>query len=915
MVSPTPTRLPSIKLKLSLSSRPPAPVTPSTPSASASKKGAFKATDSRQDGEEVNATSTSVAATNGKKKSVKQAKAPAQVVPHPMSTQQTNGGATSEAGPSSSRNEQLEDINDPIPPLAVERTTSSIDLPSSHVADLPSTSKKQASTPAPSAPGRPKGSTAKKSAKSTPRSSRPKVPTKSALKARSRPSAIPSRLLSVASTPSRPSPSLPLPETPTPYDPAVKLESSEATSPDPLSLPLSPSAQYGEGPYTPQQDESTIETPTGSGRGRTGGRWMRIKKPLKELLGKIMTEIRRKDDYALFEEPVDLDAFPDYLNIIGGEDKMMDMGTMQSKIDNGEYQNLDQIEADLRSLVTAAQKFNPPGTIPYNSAGRILTIGMKHIDRSRPLVLTPSPSPTRNTSATPFRGGSVYSGREMTAALDESSRAIENVTPAQYIPDQMLTFPPNSIEALAVGWNLTGGRRVHAKRVVRSREKFTGKWRHWDLDGSRDVAEMEDIETLVEPWRMRKADEWRRITDWKSLRKAGPWWESDSTNIVESRSTINQPPVPFAPHNPRRDKVSERELGPLEWGIFPEIDAEVTFLRSRTGVSDDQEILGEHIRPACPRLPKGAPIPPQNLVNIYDEPLRRTAGDWVREMCTGDVRGEAYLASVEKFVNGAMVSASTSSMVKGRDSGNEMPLDEYVFTKYHDGLLSSGPRKIVASTLKSLNSPNQPSYLDKIARHAYARVALRQMTSPANPMDIKPLLREESDFLFQGVGGKTGVKAGLEWTGFQIAKLDKEQRQAREKAEGTKRKRQADEEGEMNTSKRVKVEGEPGMNGGISSASSPLTAPPDSPNPSTRMEIDFQSSGEPNAVAPKAKTDALADIQKEGGSGENAEALKRLRLELVALSKFYPLPALKKMSKEEASKLLPFNVRGLMSRP
>ncbi|WWD17817.1 hypothetical protein CI109_102260 [Kwoniella shandongensis] len=898
MVSPTPTRIPPIKLKLSLSSKPsaqaPQPLLPSTPLPAASKKGKAKAVDeSQRNGDEVNAIPATGPETNGKKKSGKHSKAPAQLPSTPTPVHPVDADISSAAGPSSLRIVPPQ-LSESTPLPAVESPSEKAFGSSSQHTPLPS-------TPTPASTSRPKGSTAKKSAKSTPRTTKAKQPTKSALKARSRPTAIPSRLLSATSTPSRPSPSLPLPETPAPYDPAVKVESSEATSPDPLSLPLSPSAIYAETPDTPQQDEGVIDTPTGSGRGRTGGRWMRIKKPLKELLNKIMTEIRRKDDYALFEEPVDLDAFPDYLSVIGGEDKMMDMGTMQSKIDTGEYRNIDQIEADLRALVAAAQKFNPPGTIPYNSAGRILTVGMKHIDRSRPLVLTPSPSPTR-ASATPFRGGSVYSGREMTAALDESGRAIESVTPTQYIPEQMLTYPPNSLEALAVGWNLTGGRRIHAKRVVRSREKFGGKWRHWDLDGSRDVAEMEDIESLVEPWRMRKGEEWRTIVDWKSLRKAGPWWESDTTNIVESRSTTNQPPVPFAPHNPRRDKVSERELGPLEWGVFPEIDAEVTFLRSRTGVADDQEILSEHLRPAHPRPPRGAPVPPQNLVNIYDEPMRRTPGDWVREMCTGDVRGEAYLASVEKFVNGAMASGSASSDDVEGKTGDRLPLDEYVFTKYHDGLLSSGPRKIVASTLRSLNSPHRPSYLDKIARHAYARIALKQMTAPSNPMDIKPLLREESDFLFQGVGGKTGVKEGLEWTGAEIARLDAEQRKARE----TKRKRDSEEHADVKESKKVKVEGVP--NGGLSGGSSPLTAPPGSPN---KMEID-EPKPAPSAVI-NAKADA--ETQREGGNGENMEALKRLRLELVALSKFYPLPALKKMSKEEAAQLLPFNVRGLMSRP
>jgi hypothetical protein len=47
--------------------------------------------------------------------------------------------------------------------------------------------------------------------------------------------------------------------------------------------------------------------------------------------------------------------------------------------------------------------------------------------------------------------------------------------------------------------------------------------------------------------------------------------------------------------------------------------------------------------------------------------------------------------------------------------------------------------------------------------------------------------------------------------------------------------------------------------------------------------------------------------------GENG--LKRMRLELLALTKFYPLAALRKMDKASAEKLLPPNVRALMTRP
>lgn len=42
---------------------------------------------------------------------------------------------------------------------------------------------------------------------------------------------------------------------------------------------------------------------------------------------------------------VDLEAYPDYLEIVGGEDKMMDLGTIQGKIDNEEYRSIDEFQA------------------------------------------------------------------------------------------------------------------------------------------------------------------------------------------------------------------------------------------------------------------------------------------------------------------------------------------------------------------------------------------------------------------------------------------------------------------------------------------------------------------------------------------------------------------------------------------
>ncbi|WWC58650.1 uncharacterized protein I303_101194 [Kwoniella dejecticola CBS 10117] len=785
---------------------------------------------------------------------------------------------------------------------------------------------------------------------------------------RGRPSAIPSRLLSesAVSTPFKTS-SIPHSdqhqgqndfETPTADN---SLDNSEATSPDPLAGPFTPSA-YNDSPSVSMGTplgEGYDDTPQSRGH-RTGGRWMRIKRPLKELANRVLVEMRRKDDYALFEEPVDLDAFPDYLDVIGGEDKMMDMGTMQKKLDNGEYSSIEEVERDLNLLVDAAQKFNPPGSIPYNAAARVLLVGMKHIERAKPLVLTPSPSPSRD-SATPFdgagRGYSVYSGREGTAAIEEAnSRRVEEIAPTSYIPEQMLDFPPNSLQALAVGWNLNGGKRVHAKRVVRSREKFNGKWRHWEIDGTRDIAEMEDIISLLDNW---KIPDQGKVIDWKGLRRhrneQGWWYESDST--LSGPTTVpGQPPIPFMPHAPRRDKIVEKERDVNEYGVQPGIDAEIKFLRKRTGsfAESEDEILSEHLRPIRPRPRNKAKLQSSakaHFNNIYENshPLGRDSNDWIREMINGgDVKGEAYLNSIQRFVQGAMAGAShsettssTSDEAHGdfkveehkNDTAEEVyPLDQYVLDNYHDGLLyeKSTPRKIILDILTDVSKPTEErsDYVKGLLENSYAKIALDELTSPSNPMDIKPLLRLENDFLHQGIGstaGRNGITEGLEWVGKEIQRLNEklkvkvklEQSDGNLNADlvGLKRKREDGMSVGMSLdsvmeSKKAKLDldSEP-----VSNASSPLSAAPDSPKmESSAMYNSVNAQSETGKELPKSTT---SEIAKPSVSVSVEDELRSLRLELVALSKFYPLPALKKMRAHEAARLLPANVRGLMTVP
>lgn len=139
--------------------------------------------------------------------------------------------------------------------------------------------------------------------KSTP-VGRPKGKTKAAKGKGKRPSAIPTRLLS--STPSTPKPVAPLPLTDTPSpggDVSVKIEEGE-------------DMYMAEGsPSTPQQDYDSAQTPGTADNGtpftgdtgtpltgqKTSARWMRIKRPMRELATKILTDLNRRDEVCVFE--------------------------------------------------------------------------------------------------------------------------------------------------------------------------------------------------------------------------------------------------------------------------------------------------------------------------------------------------------------------------------------------------------------------------------------------------------------------------------------------------------------------------------------------------------------------------------------------------------------------------------------
>ena len=534
-------------------------------------------------------------------------------------------------------------------------------------------------------------------------------------------------------------------------------------------------------------------------------------------------------------------------------------------------------------VATAAKTFNPVGTIPHNAAIKLYNQGVKQIDRIRDLVLTPHPS--RAGSVNNWRDGSVMSGREATAALDDgqprSSKA--DIPPPSYIPEEMLAYPPNTGAAKMVGWNLNGGKRVYLKKITRGRERFTGKWRMLDLDGTRDVAEMDDPEFYFDSEKIRSGLKSRSIVDWPELRW-DKWWDYEGLG-----GPNGQPPLPGAAL-PKRPTPRERPISTFDWGVYPDIDLELATIGKRNGNPDETAVLYTHLNAS--RV-KSSPSVPPNFVNLFEEAQNRQPIDYIREFATGDVTGEAYTRSIDRFIKGAIAGRSKSDDIK--PDQDAVGLEEYVQENYGYGILSKDfeQRPVIRRTLEQFSDMGASeavrvkpeasglANLEEMARSSFARTALRQMTRHSNALDIVPLIRMPGEFTWQGIGGKGDIDIGLKWVAEYQARAQKGLDE-----QSSKRKRA--------TSPDTDAKKKPRIEDPNSTSSSPLSAAPGSPVK------------ESQAMGP---TTFNSDIDMN--DGENG--LKRIRLELLALTKFYPLAALRKMDKAQAEKLLPPNVRALMT--
>ncbi|KAJ3332703.1 hypothetical protein HDU76_013382 [Blyttiomyces sp. JEL0837] len=99
-----------------------------------------------------------------------------------------------------------------------------------------------------------------------------------------------------------------------------------------------------------------------------------LSRPL-QLMKDILQKLREHHEALIFLQPVDVSIYTDYLQKVQSP---MDLQTMQSKLDAGLYETLDQFEEDFRKIIQNCNIYNPKRS-PAQLAGASLEKYFKHL--------------------------------------------------------------------------------------------------------------------------------------------------------------------------------------------------------------------------------------------------------------------------------------------------------------------------------------------------------------------------------------------------------------------------------------------------------------------------------------------------------------------------------------------------------
>lgn len=90
--------------------------------------------------------------------------------------------------------------------------------------------------------------------------------------------------------------------------------------------------------------------------------------PLEEAMVRLLDQIFAKDAQEIFTEPVDIEEVPDYTDVVTHP---MDLSTMRSKLRDGKYTTLDDMENDFILMIQNCLAYNNKDTIFYRAGIRM----------------------------------------------------------------------------------------------------------------------------------------------------------------------------------------------------------------------------------------------------------------------------------------------------------------------------------------------------------------------------------------------------------------------------------------------------------------------------------------------------------------------------------------------------------------
>ncbi|XP_066587787.1 bromodomain-containing protein 7 isoform X2 [Prorops nasuta] len=108
--------------------------------------------------------------------------------------------------------------------------------------------------------------------------------------------------------------------------------------------------------------------------------------PLQRLLEHLLRSMEKRDPQQFFAWPVTDNIAPGYSQIITNP---MDFSTIKQKIDDNNYQNLNEFVDDFKLMCDNATTYNQPDTIYYKAAKKLLHVGLKMVTPEKLRQLRP----------------------------------------------------------------------------------------------------------------------------------------------------------------------------------------------------------------------------------------------------------------------------------------------------------------------------------------------------------------------------------------------------------------------------------------------------------------------------------------------------------------------------------------------